>query len=274
MSRSSKLMTSARSHPRSSAALASALIFLAGRNANRERLAAITAWARWRRIVVGCIALVGGGACTAGGLSETEDRWLRGVWPVVNQARDDHMPLDVVVQPQAAPHTVPLAMAFIDGRCKLVLSLRDNPAAAQALDGLAPEFVDPALELMAAHELGHCRRHLDGTWELAPAGFIQPPIPAGLDSGLRDDYAAMQVTRREEAFADLVGLAWTQQRHPKQYSRLHEWLTGVRAAERMPGSHHDTLAWVNLAVDGGKLSGTSIFASATALWCTGLAAEP
>jgi hypothetical protein len=42
----------------------------------------------------------------------------------------------------------------------------------------------------------------------------------------------------------------------------------------MPGSHHDTLAWVNLAVDGGKLSGTSIFASATALWRTGLAAEP
>ena len=84
----------------------------------------------------------------------------------------------------------------------------------------------------------------------------------------------MQATRREEGFADLVGLAWTQQRHPQRYARLHAWLVGVRSADRIPGSHHDTLAWVMLARDGAALSGPSIFASAAALWPAGLAAEP
>ena len=108
----------------------------------------------------------------------------------------------------------------------------------------------------------------------AACGFSRPAIPAGLDSGLRDDCAAMQATRLEEAFSDLVGLAWTQQRHPQQYTRLHAWLTGLRPAERIPGSHHDTLAWVMLARDGATLSGPSIFVNAAALWRAGLAAEP
>ena len=230
--------------------------------------------ASWRRAAVACVALLGAGACFAGGLTETETRWLRGAWPVVSHARAEQLPLDVVVQPQPTPDAVPLALGFVDGRCKLVLSLRDNPAAARALEGLEPELVDPALELMVAHELAHCRRHLDGAWALPPAGFSPPAIPAGLDSGLRDDYAAMQATRLEEAFADLVGLAWTQQRHPQQYARLHAWLTGLRSAERIPGSHHDTLAWVMLARDGATLSGPSIFVNAAALWRAGLAAEP
>ena len=239
-------------------------------------------WAGWRRAAVACLCVIGAGPCLADGLNagladvltDTEDRWLRGVWPVVRQARADQLPLDVVVQPQPSPDAVPLALGFVDGRCKLVLSLRDNPAAAQALEGLEPDLVDPALELMAAHELAHCRRHLDGAWALPPAGFNPSAMPAGLDSSLRDDYAAMQATRREEAFADLVGLAWTQQRHPQLYARLHAWLSAVRAAEQRPGSHHDTLAWVMLARDGGSLSGPSIFASAAVLWRTGLAAEP
>ena len=230
--------------------------------------------ASWRRAAVACVALLGAGACLAGGLTETEIRWLRGAWPVVSHARAEQLPLDVVVQPQPTPDAVPLALGFVDGRCKLVLSLRDNPAAARALEGLEPELVDPALELMVAHELAHCRRHLDGAWALPPAGFSPPAIPAGLDSGLRDDYAAMQATRLEEAFADLVGLAWTQQRHPQQYARLHAWLTSLRSAERIPGSHHDTLAWVMLARDGATLSGPSIFVNAAALWRAGLAAEP
>ena len=227
----------------------------------------------WRPAAAACAALLGAGACLAGGLTETETRWLRGVWPVVSQARADRLPLDIVVQPQPAPDAVPLALGFVDGRCKLVLSLRGNPAAAHALAGLEPELIDPALELMAAHELAHCRRHLDGAWALPPAGFSPPAVPAGLASGLRDGYAAMQATRREEAFADLVGLAWTQLRHPQRYVRLHAWLTGLRSAERLPGSHHDTLPWVMLARDGAALTGLSIFASAAALWRAGLAAE-
>lgn len=228
----------------------------------------------WRCAAVVCIALLGAGAGRAGELTETETRWLRGLWPVISYARAQQLPLDVVVQPQPTPDAVPLALGFVDGRCKLVLSLRENPAAALALAGLAPDLVNPALELMAAHELAHCRRHLDGVWALLPAGFSPPAMPAGLDSGLHGDYAAMQATRREEAYADLVGLAWTQQRHPQRYARLHAWLAGVRAADRIPGSHHDTLAWVMLARDGAALSGPSIFVSAARLWRAGFATPP
>lgn len=228
----------------------------------------------WLRAAVACVTLLFGAAGLAAGLTETEMRWLRGAWPVIDHARAEQLPLDVVVQPQSSPDAVPLALGFVDGRCKLVLSLRDNPAAARALDGLAPELVDPALELMAAHELAHCRRHLDGAWARPPAGFSAPAIPAGLDGSLRDDYGAMQATRLEEAFADLVGLAWTQQRHPQQYVRLHAWLAALRSAERLPGSHHDTLPWVLLARDGRTLSGPSIFGSAAALWRAGLALSP
>jgi hypothetical protein len=230
--------------------------------------------ARLRCAAAACVTLLGAAACLAGGLTETETRWLRGAWPVISHARAEQLPLDVVVQPQPTPDAVPLALGFVDGRCKLVLSLRENPAAARALVGLEPDLVDSALELMAAHELAHCRRHLDGAWARLPAGFSPPAMPAGLDSGVHGDYAALQATRREEAFADLVGLAWTQQRHPQRYARLHSWLTGLRSADRVPGSHHDTLAWVMLARDGAALSGPSIFASATALWRAGLAAEP
>jgi hypothetical protein len=230
--------------------------------------------APWQHAAVACVALLAVGAGIAGEITETEKRWLRGAWPVITHARAEGLPLDVVVQPQPNPGAVPLALGFVDGRCKLVLSLRQNPAAALALQGLEPDLVDAALELMAAHELAHCRRHLQGAWASLPAGFSSAAVPEGLDSGLHGDYAAMQATRREEGYADLVGLAWTQQRHPQRYARLHAWLVGVRSADRMPGSHHDTLAWVMLARDGAALSGPSIFDSAKALWRTGLAAPP
>jgi hypothetical protein len=230
--------------------------------------------APWRCAIVAFAVLLGAGTGLAGELTETERRWLRGVWPVISHARAERLPLDVVVQPQPNAGAVPLALGFSNGRCKLVLSLRENTAAALALEGLEPDIVETALELMAAHELAHCRRHLDGVWGLLPAGLSPPAIPEGLDSSLHGDHAAMQAARREEAYADLVGLAWVQQRHPRRYARLQVWLAGVRSADRVPHSHHDTLAWVILAREGAALSGPSIFASAWALWRTGLAAEP
>lgn len=230
-----------------------------------------------RRAAAALALLLASAACGAAELTELtelEARWLRGLWPVVSQARAEQWPLDVVVQPQPAPDIAPLALGFVDGRCKLVLSLRHNPAADQALEGLATELVDPALELMAAHELAHCRRHLDGAWARPPAGFELQTMLEGLDGPVRSDYAEKQAIRREEAFADLVGLAWTQQRHPRWYARLRAWLMAQRAADQLPGGHHDTLAWVMLARDGGSLSGPSIFASAAVLWRAGLAAQP
>lgn len=208
----------------------------------------------------------------AADLSDTEQRWLRGAWPVITWAKAERLPLDIVVQPQPAPEAAPLAMAFIDGRCKLVLSMRGNDEAQATLDRTAPDLRDAALELMAAHEIGHCRRHLDGAWFGTPAGFVATE-PRGLPQTLRAAWAQMQATRREEAYADLVGLAWVRRHHTQDYTRLHAWLVTERSRDRIPGDHHDTLAWIEGAGDA-DFPGTTVFAAAESLWPQGFAAEP
>ena len=224
-----------------------------------------------KSIAVFVAAVLAASACLASDLTATEMRWLKGVWPVVAFAREAKLPLDIIVQPQAAPGAAPLALAFIDGRCKLVLSMRGNTEAQITLDRIEPELLDAALELMAAHELGHCRRYLDGTWLGLPAGFTATE-PAGLGPELREAYATMQALRREEGYADLVGLAWARQHHRQQYERLRDWLIAERSRDLIAGSPHDTLAWIEMARDGDALTGTSIFAGAASLWSTGLAA--
>ena len=104
------------------------------------------------------------------GLTETETRWLSAATPVLAYAEQARLPLDVVVQPQNAPGKAPLAMAFVDGRCKLVLSMRGNPQAEAALASVAAPLQPTVIEAMAAHELGHCWRHLQGAWHALPAG--------------------------------------------------------------------------------------------------------
>lgn len=226
-----------------------------------------------RNWVVGLVAAVlCASACRAADLTPTETRWLQGAWPVIAFAQETKLPLDIVVQPQPAPGAAPLALAFVDGRCKLVLSMRGNEQAQATLDRIEPELLDATLELMAAHELGHCRRYLDGAWYRLPAGFaISPPAPPAAQ--WQEAYAAMQAARREEGYGDLVGLAWTRQRHPQLYEKLHAWLVKERTEDLIPGSHHDTLAWLRLAGNGNALTRPSIFSAAAALWTDGLAAD-
>ncbi|MCW5659077.1 MAG: hypothetical protein KIT60_15355 [Burkholderiaceae bacterium] len=201
----------------------------------------------------------------AADLTVTEVRWLTGAAPVVAFAKAQDMPLDIVVQPQDAPGAAPLALGFVDGRCKLVLSMRGNAEAEATLARIDAGLLDAALELMAAHELGHCRRYLDGTWHGLPAGFVARE-PASLNAEDRQAYVQMRSTRREEGYADLVGLAWVQRRHAALYPRLHRWLAAERSKDRIPGAHHDTLAWIELVHDGQALAGGSIFGAAAALW--------
>lgn len=229
--------------------------------------------ARLLRRIAGA-GLVAASAAGAADLTATEQRWLQGAWPVVQYAREQQLPLDIVVQPQPAPGLAPLASAFVGGRCKLVLSMRGNAEAEATLRRIDPALLDAALELMAAHELAHCRRHLEGVWHGVPAGFVAPD-DAALTPELRERYRDMQATRREEGYADLVGLAWIQQRHGPLYARLHAWLLAERTKERVPGSHHDTLAWLQLArdgIDGAERS--PVFAVALPLWQQGLALDP
>lgn len=210
-------------------------------------------------------------AARAAELTPFEVRWLQGIAPVVAQARQAlALPLDIVVQPQDAPGAAPMALGFVDGRCKLVLSMRGNPEGPRQLEALAPELRNPALELMAAHELGHCRRYLDGAWTRLPAGFVAAKAPEGLAADLQQAWLDMRSTRREEGYGDLVGLAWTREHHPELYARLHAWLVAERSADLIPGSHHDTLDWLALSSDPAALGGQPMFEAAARVWAQGL----
>ena len=116
---------------------------------------------------------------------------------------------------------------------------------------------DLALGLMAAHEMGHCRRHVQGHWQ-APA----PPGRAAFDAGRQK--AAI---RREEAYGDLVGLAWVQRWHPTRYAEMHAWLVQERQRDRLPGGTHDTLPWLAMAAQAGAFDGAAdVFEAADRLW--------
>src|SRR5205085_3021007 len=90
----------------------------------------------------------------AGELTELEMRWLKAGWPVVAFAKEQKLPLDIVVQPQAKPGDAPIAMGYVDQRCKLVLSMRGNPDAESTLAQIDPALIGPVVEAMVAHELG------------------------------------------------------------------------------------------------------------------------
>ena len=62
-------------------------------------------------------------------LTDLESRWLQAGQPVIAFAREQGLPIDIIVQPQDAPGAVPLALGYAAGRCKLVLSLRGNAVA-------------------------------------------------------------------------------------------------------------------------------------------------
>lgn len=204
-------------------------------------------------------------------LTALEMRWLQGIAPVVGHARQVlALPLDLVVQPQDSPGMAPLALGFVDGRCKLVLSMRGNAEGQRQIDAIDAALLGPTLELMAAHEIGHCRRYLDGAWYDVPAGFVAAKAPDGLSADLRQAWIEMRSARREEAYGDLVGLAWTRERHPELYGRLHGWLVAQRSTERIPGSHHDTLAWLALASNPAALAAPTMFEAAHQVWMRGL----
>ncbi len=217
-------------------------------------------------------------------LQPLEQRWLQAIAPVLDFARATGFPLDIIVQPQETPGHTPLAVAFVGGRCKLVLSMRGNATARDTLDAIPPELLGAALELMAAHELGHCERYLVGAFARPPAGFsaAEPAVGPGSVAGPTADPgpagpapradAWARALRREEAYADLIGLAWTRHRHPQLYTRLHAWLVAERSSDVVRGGAHDTQAWLRLVRDGAALADPAMFSNATRLWAQGLLA--
>ena len=108
-------------------------------------------------------------------LTDLESRWLQAGQPVIAFAREQGLPIDIIVQPQDAPGAVPLALGYEGGRCKLVLSLRGNAHADSVLQGVPAARQGLMMEAMTAHEIGHCQRYAQGDWHALPRGFVEPP---------------------------------------------------------------------------------------------------
>jgi hypothetical protein len=209
-------------------------------------------------------------SANAAQLTEIETRWLKAGAPVLAYAKQElKLPIDIVVQPQAGPNDVPLAMGFVDGRCKLVFSMRGNAQAEQVLDGVPAAQQKVLIEAMTAHEVGHCWRQAQGSWHALPSGFVESPQEQSGTPELQALSKQMRDTRREEAFSDLVALAWTQRANPAQYAQVHAWLMQVR----QPVAHgsHNTRAWLQLATTGAVFdSEHNPFEQARVLWGQGL----
>jgi hypothetical protein len=207
------------------------------------------------------------GLTRAAELTEMEMRWLKAGSAVLNYAKQElKLPLDITVQPQARPTDVPLALGYDNGRCKLVLSMRGNPNAEDILDNVPTAQRALMIEAMVAHEIGHCWRYAQGVWHAVPSGFEE-----GQARAANPDLAhALRDTRREEGYADLVALAWIQQRHPAQYASVADWMRQVRQPSPATGSH-STLAWLQLAPTGAAFAAElPLFEQADRLWQQGL----
>jgi hypothetical protein len=210
-------------------------------------------------------------AAQAAELTALETRWLAAASPVLAYAKSIQLPFDIIVQPKPRPGDVPMAMGFADGRCKLVLSLRENPDAETVLAGVPQQEQGQLIEAMAAHELAHCWRHAQGAWHALPAGFVEEGEESAADPTLLVASREMREMRREEGYADLVALAWTQHSHPGQYARVHGWLAGLRANQPVARGGHDTRVWVKLAEDAKRFGPVAKpFEDAAPLWREGL----
>ena len=212
-------------------------------------------------------------ADTTADMSATELTWLQAAAPVLAYARAQQLRLHVVVQPQDTPGQTPVGMAFIEGRCVLVLSMRNNPEAQATLDRMPAGLQGPVVEAIVAHELGHCWRHLQQSWGTLPSGLVElsgfSQVTAEQELLLKD----MWRTRREEGFADLVGLAWTLQQHPAHYAAVHAWHVRERAEQPVNTGPHDTRVWITLAQDPAAFgAGRTVFERVHGLWQAGLMA--
>lgn len=219
------------------------------------------------------LLLAAHGAPAAPDLTETERRWLAGATPPVAWALRQGMPIDIVVLPQAQPGAAPLAMGYDEGRCKLVLAMRGNPAAESTLAAIAPALLQATLEAMTAHEIGHCQRHRSGAFDSLPVGLTDKPDVIETSQPTAELQAIareMRVTRREEAFADLVGLAWTHAHHADQFGAVLAWFDAARADET-PRGFHDTRHWLELAHAADAFADAATpFDQAAAMWQRGL----
>jgi hypothetical protein len=218
-----------------------------------------------------CLLFTYAPAHAEGNLTAQETRWLTAAAPVLAYSQRLKLPIDIVVQPQAGPNDVPLAMGFDGQRCKLVLSLRGNPEAETILDSVPEARRGLLIEAMTAHEVAHCWRYVQHAWHALPAGFVETGEESADSAQTLAEAKALRENRREEGFSDLVALAWTAREHPAEYALVYGWLESVRGGQPVARNAHDTRAWVRLARSAGAFAQTATaFEDVEALWTEGL----
>ena len=224
---------------------------------------------RWL-IVLACLAptLSVAGAS----LTERETTWLAAGLPVLRYAARESLAIDVVVQPDDQPGVSPVAMGIRKGRCTLVVSMRGNAEIEPLSKSVPPTLFVPVAQAIFAHEVAHCWRFMRGGRHSAP------PVPfdaAGVEpTALARAAHEMRLTRREEGYADLVGLAWTLQAHAGQYEQVRAWLAAYRRDPAIQGDHHDTGLWIDLARDKAAFApAANVFLQANGVWERGLQLE-
>ncbi len=218
-----------------------------------------------------CLLFTSAPASAEGSLTAQETRWLTAAGPVLAYSQRLKLPIDIIVQPQAGPNDVPLAMGFDGKRCKLVLSMRGNPEAETILEKVPEAERHLLIEAMTAHEVGHCWRYAHGAWHALPAGFVETGEEKADNDDILAEAKAMRESRREEGFADLVALAWISRKYPDRYAQVYGWLESLRSDQPVARNAHDTRAWVQLARDAGAFAHAATpFEDVEALWSKGL----
>lgn len=227
-----------------------------------------------KSLILIMFSLLAMGARADARLTEMELRWLDAGKTVLAYGKQVGLPIDIIVQPQAGPNDVPLAMGFEGARCKLVLSLRGNPTAEEILQSVAPAQRPLMIEAMMAHEIGHCWRYAHGDWHVLPSGFVEAESDRAVQPELRQQARAMRETRREEGYSDLVALAWTYLRHPEAYAQVLAWIENLRSAQPNLRGSHDTVPWLRQATHPAAFAGTgTVFEQGRLLWNKGLAED-
>ena len=201
---------------------------------------------RWL-IVLACLTPTLGGAADAA-LTERETNWLAAGRPVLRYAASEGLSVDVVVQPDNQPDLSPMAMGIRNGRCTLVVSMRGNAEIESLSRSVPPTLFRPVAQAIFAHEVAHCWRFTKGGWHSEPAVSAEASKGESPTALVRAEHE-MRLTRREEGYADLVGLAWTLHAHAGQYEQVRAWLSAYRREHAIAGDHHDTALWIDLARD-------------------------
>ena len=158
----------------------------------------------------------------------------------------------------------PVEMQFQSGQCLLKLRTRGNPVAEWLLAQAQPEDRTLWMQAVLVHEIAHCWR-----WQQAHDPSLQQLATLMASPGARTDAAvARQVQRQlgqEEAFADVVALAWVAGAAPQRFEAILQAFQRLRSDPRLSAGPHDTRAALQRVQREGIPTGRSVFVLASTL---------